>query len=104
MVRVGLEGWSVWIVYVLVGTMQVVLIVLAISFAFRDRRLAKEGKRHCSVPQEFEGWDTVGPWASRSRQASIQSHLRPDIAPDEQSPLIQRPRSPQKAANGHSHH
>ena len=38
MIRVGLAGWSAWIVYVLVGTMQIVLIAFAIIFAIRDRK------------------------------------------------------------------
>lgn len=34
-VRVGIKGWSAWIVYVLVGTMQLVLIGFAITFSLR---------------------------------------------------------------------
>lgn len=33
--RVGIEGWSAWIVYVLVGTMQLVLIGFAIVFSMQ---------------------------------------------------------------------
>jgi len=36
--RVGVEGWSAWIVYVLIGTVQVALVITAIVFAMRDRR------------------------------------------------------------------
>ncbi|KIW53884.1 hypothetical protein PV05_06294 [Exophiala xenobiotica] len=104
MIRVGLTGWSAWIVYVLVGTMQIILIVMAICFAIRDRRLAKEGKQHCSVPPEFEGWNTVTTWTSRSRRPSVLSHAASNLAPDEHSPLIQDQRSPHKPANGHTHH
>ena len=37
-VRVGLQGWSAWIIYVLVGTMQVVLIGFAIACRIREKR------------------------------------------------------------------
>lgn len=40
-IRLGLSGWSVWIVYVLVGTMQLVLIVTAVVYMIRDRRKAR---------------------------------------------------------------
>lgn len=39
----GAEGWSAWIVYVLVGTMQVTIVITAIVFAIRDRRNARKG-------------------------------------------------------------
>lgn len=35
-VRLGFKGWSAWIVYVLVGTMQIVLIGFAIVFSLRQ--------------------------------------------------------------------
>lgn len=38
-IRVGIKGWSAWIVYVFVGTMQVVLIGFAIVFALRQRKI-----------------------------------------------------------------
>ncbi|OQV05366.1 PQ loop repeat-containing protein [Cladophialophora immunda] len=84
MIRVGLKGWSAWVVYVLVGTMQIVLIVLAICFAVRDQRLAKQGKQHCATPANFEGWNT---W-TRSRTSSVVSHAHSHLAPDERSPLL----------------
>lgn len=37
-IRVGINGWSAWIVYVLVGTMQVVLIGFAIVFSLRKKQ------------------------------------------------------------------
>ncbi|KAK6384883.1 hypothetical protein LTS17_002446 [Exophiala oligosperma] len=105
MIRVGLKDWSAWIVYVLVGTMQIVLIVMAICFAVRDRKLAKEGKQHCSAAPEFEGWNTVTTWTSRSRQTSILSHTASNIAPDERSPLIRNQPSPHKSSSKQvSHH
>lgn len=89
MIRVGLTGWSAWIVYVLVGTMQIILIVMAICFTIRDRRLAKEGKQHCSTPAQFEGWNT---WTGDRRASSV-SHAPSNIAPDERSPLVHREHS-----------
>lgn len=41
-VRVGISDWSAWIVYVLVGTMQLVLIVFAIIFSLRPPILQSE--------------------------------------------------------------
>ena len=37
-IRLGMSGWSVWIVYVLVGVMQLVLIITAILYIIRDNR------------------------------------------------------------------
>lgn len=41
-VRVGLSGWSAWIVYVLVGTMQLVLIGFAVMFAISGQNASTE--------------------------------------------------------------
>ncbi|KAK5070904.1 hypothetical protein LTR64_003878 [Lithohypha guttulata] len=83
MIRVGLAGWSAWIVYVLVGTMQIVLIVTAIIFAVRDRKSGNESK-HPSEDPSFNGWNTT----LRPRQGSGTSHAPSNISPDERSPLI----------------
>ena len=40
-IRLGISGWSVWIVYVLVGIMQAILIVTAIIYMIRDNRKAR---------------------------------------------------------------
>lgn len=42
--RLGKEGWSTWVVYLVLGTLQGVLLVMAISFELRDRRLKKDKK------------------------------------------------------------
>jgi len=83
MIRVGFGGWSAWIVYVLVGTMQIVLIVFAAIFAIRDRKKDKEDKSASIVPQ-FEGWAN----SRRERRDSGLSHAPSNIAPDERSPLL----------------
>jgi hypothetical protein len=85
--RVGVADWSAWIVYVLVGSMQIVLIIMAVCFTVRDRRLAKEGKQHCATPAHLEGWDSLD--FSRSRTGSVVSHVASNMAPDERSPLFQ---------------
>ena len=87
-IRVGIAGWSAWIVYVLVGSMQIILIIMAISFTIRDRKLAKEGKQHCSTPAHLEGWDNMS--FSRSRSGSMVSHVPSHLGPDERSPLVPR--------------
>ena len=84
MIRVGFAGWSAWIVYVLVGSMQVILIILAISFTIRDRKLAKQGKQHCATPAHLEGWNSF----TRSQAGSMVSHVPSHQAPNERSPLI----------------
>lgn len=40
--RLGPGGWSAWIVYVLVGTMQAVLIGFAMAFWLRERKAQRE--------------------------------------------------------------
>ncbi|KAI5241179.1 hypothetical protein E4T43_05684 [Aureobasidium subglaciale] len=40
-IRLGLSGWSVWIVYVLVGVMQLILIITAFIYMIRDHRKAR---------------------------------------------------------------
>jgi hypothetical protein len=40
-IRLGFEGWSVWIVYVLVGIMQLTLIITAFVYMVRDNRKAR---------------------------------------------------------------
>jgi hypothetical protein len=87
-VRVGFQGWSVWIVYMLVGTMQLILIATGITYTLRDWRRppppqVNENHDHGgNFNPYFAGWNG----SSRSLQSS-------NIAPDEQRPLLsgQRP-------------
>lgn len=82
--RVGVRGWSVWIVYLLVGSMQLVLIGTGVAYMVRDRRNAQDVDRaeHDSFNPYFEGWNGT----SRSLESS-------GVEPDEQRPLLsgQRP-------------
>ncbi|RYP48883.1 hypothetical protein DL768_005307 [Monosporascus sp. mg162] len=80
-VRFGLVGWSTWIVYLLVGTMQFVLIVTGVVFLVRERRHPGEAKR-ASIRVDFAEWNN-------SRRSVASSH----IAPDERRPLLPQPRS-----------
>lgn len=86
MVKVGLEGWSVWVVYVLVGTMQIILIVMAVIFKIRDRKVSKEGNHQVSWTHDSDVWNR----SSRSRASTSVSHAHSDVAPDEHSPLLSR--------------
>lgn len=84
-VRVGFQGWSVWIVYMLVGTMQLILIATGVTYMLRDRRrppVVERPVREEHFNPYFGGWNS----SSRSIQSS-------NIAPDEQRPLLsgQRP-------------
>ncbi|KAK5686576.1 hypothetical protein LTS10_002696 [Elasticomyces elasticus] len=56
MLRVGLQGWSVWIVYVLVGSAQLVLIAMGIIFAYRPSNTSQEAKSPGPV-EDSEGWN-----------------------------------------------
>jgi uncharacterized protein with PQ loop repeat len=40
--RVGLEGWSTWIVYVITGSLQFVLLGMAFTFAQQRRQQSKD--------------------------------------------------------------
>ncbi|KAK1067100.1 hypothetical protein LTR12_007486 [Friedmanniomyces endolithicus] len=58
LLRVGLEAWSVWTVYLLVGTMQLVLIGMGAYFAIRDRKEPGEGKSTAVEEDDLvEGWN-----------------------------------------------
>lgn len=76
-VRVGLPGWSAWVVYMLVGTMQLVLIAMGISFKVAGETQPHEQRRPSVIAMHFDGWD-----ASRRSVASS------NVAPDERRPLM----------------
>jgi len=78
--RVGIQGWSVWIVYMLVGTMQLVLIATGVAYKIRDSRQPPVVEHHDyggNFNPYFAGWNE----SSRSIVSS-------NIAPDEQRPLL----------------
>ncbi|KAI7218569.1 hypothetical protein KC333_g3504 [Hortaea werneckii] len=96
-IRLGFRGWSAWIVYVLVGTMQVLLAGMGICFAVRDHQKPREERKasvsaedDCAAnPRSDSRWDL---YASRARASSSLSRgarsMRSDIAPDERRPLL----------------
>ncbi|KAK1820124.1 hypothetical protein LTR12_005424 [Friedmanniomyces endolithicus] len=89
LIRVGLEAWSVWTVYLLVGTMQLVLIGMGIYFAIRDRREPQEGKASAVEEDDLvEGWNAY----VRSRAASNVSQAPLHLGADERSLLLPRKR------------
>lgn len=112
MIRVGLGGWSAWIVYVLVGIMQVVLVVMGIAFAIRDGNQPRK-ERITSVPGSYDGSDSFDSrwtlYAPRARTTSTVSHgtrsVRSGVAPDERRPLLGSPvlRQDYRATSGVSH-
>lgn len=81
-IRVGPAGWSAWIVYLLVGTMQLVLIAMGVSFKLTGETAPDEIKRPGSIVNfHFDGWV---PESQSRRNSMASSHL----APDEHRPLL----------------
>lgn len=79
-IRVGLSGWSAWVVYILVGTMQLILIAMGISFKVTGETQPHEQRRPSLIAMHFNGWD-----------ASHRSLASSNIAPDERRPLLASP-------------
>lgn len=50
--RLGPAGWSAWIVYLVLATLQGVLLTMAVSFIIRDRRLARQAQVEDSSSNE----------------------------------------------------
>ncbi|KAK4539336.1 hypothetical protein LTR36_000767 [Oleoguttula mirabilis] len=89
MIRVGIKGWSVWIVYVLVGTMQLLLVAMGIYFIVRERNKVEDTTAASVAPEyeHFEDWHlSIG--RSRSRTQSMVSYAQSNMAPDERRPLL----------------
>lgn len=98
--RLGVAGWSAWSVYIVLGTLQGVLLTMAICFEVRDRRKAKRPKYH----------------KRRSVTGSLVGHPNPDDVDDfdtddeggrnvegdghgEASPLLREPPRQYKASD-----
>ncbi|KAK7740971.1 hypothetical protein SLS53_005034 [Cytospora paraplurivora] len=79
-VRVGLAGWSAWIVYILVGTMQLILITMGVSFKVTGETQPHEQRRPSVIAVHFDGWNS-----------SHRSVASSNIAPDERRPLLASP-------------
>jgi uncharacterized protein with PQ loop repeat len=52
--RVGLEGWSTWIVYVITGSLQFVLLGMAFTFAHQRRQHSKDATPVISEDDEAD--------------------------------------------------
>ena len=75
-IREGMRGWSAWIIYVLVGIMQIVLIGFAIVFGLRQRNAQViEG-----IEVDDKCFPACGPEAGIPRTLKLQD--------DESSPLL----------------
>lgn len=81
LIRTGLRGWSSWIVYTIVGIMQIVLIIMGGMFKLRDREKEHAGTNE-HRPSLLEHFKVPG-W-SRSSQSVASSNM----PPDERRPLL----------------
>lgn len=81
-IRVGVNGWSAWIVYVLVGTMQLVLIGFAITFSLRPSNQEIE----CDS-LDYDKVDLLLGIEPEASQPTPMSRI------DERSPLISKDKS-----------
>ncbi|USW53320.1 hypothetical protein Slin15195_G066390 [Septoria linicola] len=93
-IRYGLSGWSVWVVYVFVGCMEWTLIGFAIVFRIRDRNMPEvmqHSRRASEVQEQSTRWDEL---VARSRRPSTVSRSRvSNTAPDERRPLLAHSRT-----------
>jgi hypothetical protein len=80
-VRTGLRGWSSWIVYIIVGFMQVGLIIMGIMFNMKDRE-KQHSEDHGKAPSLLDHFKVPG-W-NRSSQSVASS----SVPPDERRPLL----------------
>lgn len=90
-VRVGLPGWSAWAVYMLVGTMQLVLIAMGASFKVTGETQPHEQRRPSVIAMHFDGWNA----SARSVASSAGG-----VAPDERRPLLAGPSPMRHASDG----
>ena len=91
-IRYGLEGWSVWVVYVFVGIMEWTLIGTAFLFHIRDKNspgaeLDVQSRRGSEVCERSDRWSEL---LARSRTPSTVSRsARPsNVGMDERRPLL----------------
>lgn len=74
--RVGAQGWSAWVVYVLVGTMQLALIAMGAWYKLAGETQPHEVRRKSLIALHFDGWDgTVA--ACDERSPLLASPMRP---------------------------
>ncbi|RVD85105.1 uncharacterized protein DFL_003436 [Arthrobotrys flagrans] len=85
--RVGSAGWSAWIVYVLVGTMQIILIGTAIFFAIRDYQHGEPGKNTIETGIQGNAW-LDGYSISSEDGGDYEAGAESMVAPDERMSLL----------------
>ncbi|KAF3930127.1 hypothetical protein ABW19_dt0207525 [Dactylella cylindrospora] len=95
--RVGFAGWSAWIVYVLVGSMQVILIATAILFAIRDIRHGEPGKNTIETGVQGNAWDS---YSVSSEEGEYDTDDESFAAPDENMSLLGSKRSRRNRQRG----
>ncbi|KAI6858751.1 hypothetical protein KC338_g6339 [Hortaea werneckii] len=71
--RVGWEGWSTWLMFVVTGCLQGVLLCLAVSYYLARRRLAKEVDDSNDYPRLDDVDGTAEPGAEVNEQTSLLS-------------------------------
>lgn len=89
-VRLGKQGWSAWLVYVVTGTLQGCLLVMAVVFERRERR--GEGKGMATgVYDDEDDEDELarGPSHLSGANARFGRIARPAEPEDENTPLLQ---------------
>jgi len=96
--RVGFAGWSAWIVYVLVGTMQIVLIATAILFAIRDYQHGEPGKNTIENGMQGNVWGDS--YSISSEEGDYEVDDDDSIAPDERMSLLGSGRRKERRSKG----
>ncbi|EWC47753.1 hypothetical protein DRE_02953 [Drechslerella stenobrocha 248] len=84
--RFGAAGWSAWIVYVLVGTMQIVLVATAIVFAVRDYQRGEPGKNTIETGMQGNAW--LDNYSISAEEGDYEADNDSLIAPDERMSLL----------------
>ncbi|KAI9728162.1 MAG: hypothetical protein M1828_004623 [Chrysothrix sp. TS-e1954] len=90
--RLGVAGWSAWSVYIVLGTLQGVLLVMAICFEVRDRRKAKRPKysKRRSVTGSLVGHPTPDDVDDFDTEDEGARNVEGD-GEDEDAPLLREP-------------
>lgn len=84
LIRTGLRGWSSWIVYIIVGLMQVGLIGMGIKFKLRDR----EQQQKQNLPEDGKPTGILDTFKIPGWNRSSQSVASSSMPPDERRPLL----------------
>lgn len=75
--RVGLQGWSSWLVYCVTGVLQGCLLSMAITFWLRDRKVEQANAVDGQVPREADGQEHVAHETDPLLPSYIGSQRRP---------------------------